>query len=124
MATFTQHEVQHHRTERGVEGVPGGNVPASSSWTAVIVISVLAVAAIGRFLAHGMDRNRISAYAQGNGWQLLDCRWRFFGPGWIGNRNARFYDIRYRDADGRTHTACAKTSALAGVYLTDDRVEG
>lgn len=123
MASFTEREVQHHRPEREGEAPGGAASPIGSSWTAVIIVAAVVLAVIGRFLAHGMDRNRILAYAQGNGWELLDCRWRLFGHGWLGNRYARFYDIRYRDAEGRTHAACAKTSALAGVYLTNDRVE-
>ena len=123
MASFTEREVQHHRPEREGEAPAGAVSSVAPGWTAAIIVFVVVLAVIGRFLAHGMDRNRIRAYAQGNGWELLDCRWRLFGPGWIGNRYARFYDIRYRDAEGRTHAACAKTSALAGVYLTDDRIE-
>ena len=123
MAPTTEREVQHHRPEHAAEGSVGGNSPVGAGWMAVIIVAVVVLAVLGRLMAHGMDRSRIRAYAQGNGWELLDCRWRLFGPGWIGNRDARFYDIRYRDAEGRTHTACAKTSALAGVYLTDDRVE-
>lgn len=123
MKSSTERELQHHRPEHAADGSASGGTQLGASWTSVVIVAVVVLAVLGRFLAHGMDRSRIRAYAEGNGWELLDCRWRLFAPGWIGNRYARFYDIRYRDAEGRTHAACAKTSALAGVYLTNDRVE-
>ena len=102
----------------------GGSAPGLGTPTIVLIVVAAGVAAVlGRFFVHWLDRNRIHAYAASNGWELLECRWRLLGPGWFGNRNARIYSIRYRDRDGKAHSAFAKTSALAGVYLTEDRAE-
>lgn len=108
------------------EGIPAGGSAPGLGTPAVVLIVVAAVAAalLGRFFVHRLDRNRIQAYVAGNGGELLDCQWRLLGPGWFGSRNARIYAIRYRDREGKAHSAFCKTSALAGVYLTEDRVEG
>ena len=103
-----------HREHR--EGGP------SSQLVIVCVAIALIVAVAGRIITHFMDRGRIDRYAQEKGWTILDCRWSLLGPGWFGSRNERIYQLRYRDAEGRNHEAFAKTSALAGVYLTEDRV--
>ena len=89
----------------------------------LILAAVCAVAILGRGITHAIDRNRIAKYAASQGWELLSCNWKFFGPGWFGNTHERLYSIEYRDRDGRTHTAFAKTSMLAGVYLSEDRVQ-
>lgn len=88
----------------------------------LIVAAVCVVAILGRGITHAIDRKRIADYAASQGWQLLSCRWKLLGPGWFGNAHERIYQVEYRDSEGRTHAAFAKTSMLAGVYLTEDRV--
>ncbi|NBP52523.1 MAG: hypothetical protein EBU70_15325, partial [Actinobacteria bacterium] len=101
-------ETVHHREH------PAGHSPrasASPEFVAMIVVGVIALAVVGRLVTNRLDRNRIGAYAARNGWQLLDCRWKLFGPGWFGSRRERIYEVRYRDSAGREHAAFAKTSA-------------
>lgn len=74
------------------------------------------------FAAGGMDRNRIQDYFRQRGEQLVELHWAPFGPGWFGEGNARIYQVRYRDAEGRTHSGHVKTSIWSGVYLTGDQV--
>lgn len=95
---------------------------ASNTLVIACVVGAVVVAILGRGITHTIDRNRIRAYAQGQEWELLTCNWKLLGPGWFGNNRERIYAITYRDAQGRTHSAFAKTSLLAGVYLTEDRV--
>lgn len=97
---------------------------ASNTVVMLAIVGAVTLAVVGRFVTHGMDRSRIQKYAASQGWQLLDCRWKLLGPGWFGNSRERIYAITYRDGEGRTHSAFAKTSVLAGVYLTEDRVTG
>ena len=95
---------------------------ASNTVVIVAIVGAVLLAIMGRLVTHGMDSGRIRKYAESQGWELLDCQWRLLGPGWFGSRRERIYQITYRDREGRTHTAYTKTSALAGVYLTEDRV--
>lgn len=97
---------------------------ASNTVVVLAIVGAIMLAVAGRFVTHGMDRRRIQRYAADQGWELLACQWKLLGPGWFGNTRERIYAITYRDGQGRTHSAFAKTSALAGVYLTEDRVEG
>ena len=97
--------------------------PASPAFVALCVVGVIALATIGRLITHQLDRSRILKYAADQGWQVIDCRWKLFGPGWLGSSRERIYELDYSDREGRTHTAFVKTSALAGVYLTEDRVQ-
>jgi hypothetical protein len=88
----------------------------------LIVAAVCVVAILGRGITHAIDRNRIANYAASQGWELLSCNWKLLGPGWFGNTHERLYRTEYRDGEGRTHAAFAKTSMLAGVYLSEDQV--
>jgi hypothetical protein len=96
----------------------------SNGWIWAIVAAGVAVAIRGRGVTHAMDRSRIAKYAAEQGWEMIACQWKLLGPGWFGNSRERIYAIQYRDREGRVHSAFAKTSALAGVYLTQDQVEG
>lgn len=91
----------------------------STSLVTIVVVVAVAVAIAGRVVTHVLDGNRIRRYAEEQGWQLNSCSWRPFGPGWFGTRYARIYAINYTDREGRSHSAFAKTSALAGVYVND-----
>ena len=100
------------------------NGGGSNTMVVLAIVGAATIAVMGRFVTHGMDRRRIQRYAADQGWELLTCQWKLLGPGWFGNTRERIYAITYRDGQGRTHSAFAKTSALAGVYLTEDRVTG
>lgn len=114
----------HHLILIAERSEHGRGVGGSNTVVVFAIIGAVALAILGRFLTHGMDRSRIQKYADGQGWELLSCRWKLLGPGWFGNSRERIYAIQYRDREGRVHSAFAKTSALAGVYLTQDQVEG
>ena len=106
------------RTERAEREARG----ASNSVIILCVIAAVAVAIIGRLVTHRIDSDRIRTYARDQGWELISCAWKLFGPGWFGNSRERIYSITYRDQQGRAHSAFAKTSLLSGVYLTEDRL--
>lgn len=80
------------------------------------------IAIIIRVAAGSMDGDRLAQYIAQRGGHLLTKQWTPFGPGWFGEKNARIYEITYRDTEGNVHRASVKTSALAGVYLTEDRI--
>lgn len=84
----------------------------------VAVVAAVLLAIVGRVIVHSMDKARIATYAAQQGWELQSCQWRLFGPGWLGAGKSRLYSIAYTDRSGAPHTAFVKTSALAGVYLT------
>jgi hypothetical protein len=109
------------RIERAERERGGG---ASNTLVILAIAGAIVMAVLGRVVTHNMDRRRIARYGTDQGWELLSCQWKLFGPGWFGSNRERIYAITYRDGQGRTHSAFAKTSALAGVYLTEDRVEG
>lgn len=87
-----------------------------------IVAIVIAVALGARLIAGAMDGDRIDNYMQERGCRILAKSWTPFGEGWVGERNARIYEIDYEDQDGRRHRAGVKTSLFSGVYLTNDRI--
>ena len=87
------------------------------------VIFLFVVAAVAfRLIAGGLDGDRVEAYVRERGWELVDRSWEPFGPGWFGEKNARIYQIRYRDQQGHLHRAHVKTSMLSGVYLSGDEI--
>jgi hypothetical protein len=69
-----------------------------------------------------LDSHRVRNYVESQGGQLLSIKWAPFGPGFLGARKSRIYEVHYLDASGQTHEAFCKTSALAGVYFTEDRI--
>jgi len=75
-----------------------------------------------RLMAGGLDGARVEDYVRNKGWELVDRSWDPFGPGWFGEKDARIYQIVYRDQRGDLHRAHVKTSMLSGVYLTNDEV--
>jgi hypothetical protein len=91
------------------------------SAAAFLFLGAIALAIVLRLIAGSLDGERIAKYVGERGGELLEKSWNPFGKGWFGERSDRIYEIRYRDAKGRVHTATAKTSMFSGVYLTDDR---
>lgn len=89
---------------------------------AVVFLIVVVVMLTAWWIARSLDEGRIESYLRGRGCKLLSQQWRPFGRGWFGSTHERIYEIRYRDRDGSVHEALAKTSMLAGVYLSEDRV--
>ena len=51
---------------------------------------------------------------------MIERNWNPFGKGWFGSEHERIYELKYEDKDGNIHQATCKTSALAGVYFTED----
>jgi len=89
----------------------------------VILIGIaLAVSVMFRLLAGSLDRDRVRQYITSIGGELLHSHWDPFGPGWFGEKNARIYQIQYRDREGCIHRAHVKTSMMSGVYLTNDTI--
>lgn len=88
-----------------------------------ILILFIIAASIGfRLLAGSLDGDRVRQYITSIGGELLHSHWDPFGPGWFGEKNARIYQVRYRDRDGCIHQAHVKTSMMSGVYLTNDKI--
>jgi len=90
-----------------------------------VVLVILAFAGVAlaiRVVAGGMDHGRVDDYIQSKGGRVLERHWNPLGKGWVGERNARIYELSYVDKDGNEHQATCKTSMFAGVYLTDDKV--
>lgn len=88
----------------------------------VVVAVAFSVMLAAWCVARSLDGDRISGYLAKRGATLLAREWMPFGRGWLGSAHERIYAIRYRDRDGSVHSATAKTSMLAGVYLTDDAI--
>ncbi len=86
----------------------------------VVVFIVIAIVFFGVSIVLDDDRVRRDIAARGG--RLIEKSWEPFGPGWFGEKNDRIYRIAYRDREGNLHSAHAKTSLLAGVYLRDDEV--
>ncbi len=98
---------------------PGDVMP--ESFLPFILLAAAGAVAI-RLMAGGFDGDRVEAYVQQRGWELVDRSWDPFGPGWFGEEDSRIYRIVYRDERGDTHRAHVKTSMFSGVYLTNDEV--
>lgn len=75
-----------------------------------------------RLIAGGMDGDRLDSYAREQGWTIVSRTWTPFGPGWFGSQNERIYEVTYRNRAGETRRAHVKTSAFAGVYVTEDKL--
>ena len=88
-----------------------------------IYIFLFIILAIGaRLLAGSFDAERVERYIRNNGCELVDKSWDPFGPGWYGEKDARIYQIVYKDQNGCLHRAHVKTSMFGGVYLTNDEI--
>jgi hypothetical protein len=87
-----------------------------------VIVPLVIVAILLRLLAGSMDRARIRRYIESQGGEVLRCSWSPFGPGWLGEKSDRLYEVRYRDRQGNEHRAACKTSMLTGVYFSEDHV--
>ncbi|MBA2116543.1 hypothetical protein [Bremerella alba] len=87
-----------------------------------LIVFGIAASIVIRLAAGSMDGGRVRQYITGIGGELLESHWDPFGPGWFGEKNARIYQIRYRDREGCIHRAHVKTSLMSGVYLTNDEI--
>lgn len=88
----------------------------------LIIIGVIVLAIFFRLIAGAFDGDRVEQYIRDIGGELIDRSWDPFGPGWFGEKDSRIYEVVYRDRDGRIHRAHVKTSMMAGVYFTNDRI--
>ncbi len=89
---------------------------------AVVIFLGVTFAIVSRVIAGSFDGDRVEQYIRDMGCELLDKSWDPFGPGWFGEKDARIYQVVYRDREGRVHRAHVKTSMLSGVYLTNDEI--
>jgi hypothetical protein len=85
----------------------------------VVILIILAII-VFRLIAGSMDSGRIREYISSSGGTLISKSWTPFGTGWMGEQNARIYQISYKDKIGNIRSATVKTSLLSGVYLTQD----
>jgi hypothetical protein len=88
----------------------------------IVIAGFILIAILIRLMAGALDKDRIERYVEERGWQMVDRSWDPFGPGWFGDKDARIYEIVYRDGQGNVHRAHVKTSLFGGVYLTNDRI--
>lgn len=85
-----------------------------------VVIGFIVLAIVIRFAAGSMDNDRIREQIEAEGKKVRRIDWAPMGRGWAGSKNERIYEVVYEDAQGNVHRAYCKTSALAGVYWTED----
>jgi len=67
-------------------------------------------------------RRRIERFFEKRGEELVDARWKPFGPGAQSNHDVLF-EVIYRDIEKREHRALCKVG-VGGVYLSDDELTG
>ena len=89
---------------------------------AVLIVGCVILSVVIRLIAGSFDGRRVERYLRDMDCELIGKCWDPFGPGWFGSKYSRIYAITYRDRDGRVHRAHVKTSAMSGVYLTNDRI--
>ena len=87
-----------------------------------VIFFVIGLVVLFRLLAGGLDSDRVREYVESRGGRLLESHWAPFGTGWFGTKNERIYEVRYLDKDGNEHEATCKTSMMAGVYWTEDKI--
>src|SRR5262245_31010380 len=104
--------------------IPAQTVFASveGSTIALVIMAVVLFALVIRLGAGSMDDGRIREHVLQKGGKLRSIHWSPFGRGWFGSKNERIYEVVYEDERGDVHRAFCKTSALAGVYWTEDTV--
>ena len=90
----------------------------------LVIIGMIFFIVIIRLIAGSVDHERIDEYISKRGGKVIERQWSPFGKGWFGTQNSRLYELKYVDKDGNIHQATCKTSALAGVYFTEDEIVG
>jgi len=88
----------------------------------VVVVVMIGLSLVFRLGAGSMDDGRIREHIEQAGGQVRSIDWAPFGQGWFGSKNERIYEVVYEDAASNVHRAYCKTSALAGVYWTEDTI--
>lgn len=90
---------------------------------AILIFGVfIVIAIVFRLVAGGIDGDRVGEYIRNQGGELIESHWSPFGRGWLGEKNDRIYQVRYRDRSGNIHEATVKTSMFSGVYFTEDKI--
>ena len=84
-----------------------------------IFIGFIGIAAVGRLIADSMDRQRIRDNLAERGCKTIEIHWNPFGPGWLGEKGDRIYEVIYKNKSGKQIVANCKTSMLSGVYWRD-----
>jgi hypothetical protein len=102
-----------------VNGGGGGDIGAIVPF---VIIGFIILAVVIRLCAGSMDNNRIQEQIEAEGKKVRSIDWAPMGRGWAGSKNERIYEVVYEDAQGNVHRAFCKTSALAGVYWTEDKI--
>jgi len=79
------------------------------------------------YLMFRLDNKRIRSYFTGQGNQIISITWRIFGKGWISESSKegggnRIYEVEYKDKYGNIRHVWCKTAALAGVFLSDEKI--
>lgn len=102
-----------------VNGSGGGDIGAIVPFA---IIAFIGLAVVIRFCAGSMDDDRIRKQIEAEGKKVRSIDWAPLGRGWFGSKNERIYEVVYEDAQHNVHSAYCKTSALAGVYWTEDKI--
>lgn len=97
-------------------------VSGSGDWELLLLF--IPAALVLWWVARQFDLYRIRSYGTERGWRFEEISYRFFGAGWFGEGEERFYDVRYVDAQGVQHEAKCKTRMFTGVYFTEVRSTG
>ena len=86
----------------------------------ILIAGGISLVIIIRLFAGSLDKDRVDEYISSRGGKMIEKNWNPFGKGWFGSEHERIYELKYEDKDGNIHQATCKTSALAGVYFTED----
>jgi hypothetical protein len=81
---------------------------------------LIGIMIVWRILMDPLDRTRIRENISSSGGKVIDISWNPFGKGWLGERNARIYEVKYTNKDGKVITATCKTSIITGIYWSGD----
>ncbi len=84
-----------------------------------LLVGFLGIALVGRLIADRMDRQRIRDNLSERGCETIEIHWNPFGPGWLGDKSDRIYEVIYTGKSGKRIVANCKTSMLSGVYWHD-----
>ena len=86
----------------------------------LLAIAPMIVVAVGWLIARSLDSDRIAHAVRARGWTLIEAKWKPFGPGCLGEKGERIYQITCRDRNGEVHICHVKTSLFTGVYWAGD----